>query len=307
MKILIYLIIIFSFACNQSNDQTQTAPYVIVLGVAQDAGYPQMNCEKKCCEEAWENPELQKTTSCLAIIDPLSNEQWIIDATPNIKEQLQLLKQKTGTEKLDGVLLTHAHMGHYTGLIHFGKEVMGTNNMSVYTMPKMKNFLEKNGPWSQLVKLENIDLKAIKSDSIFNLNKRIKIKPFLVPHRDEFSETVGYEIIINNKSLIFIPDIDKWETWETSITELIKKVNYAFLDATFYKNGELKRDMSEIPHPFVEESMRLFSKLSKNDKEKIHFIHFNHTNPLLQEGNNAQKEVLKKGFNLAKEGQIIKF
>ena len=224
-----------------------------------------------------------------------------------LKEQLQLLKQKTGTEKLDGVLLTHAHMGHYTGLIHFGKEVMGTNNMSVYTMPKMKNFLEKNGPWSQLVKLENIDLKAIKSDSIFNLNKRIKIKPFLVPHRDEFSETVGYEIIINNKSLIFIPDIDKWETWEISITELIKKVNYAFLDATFYKNGELKRDMSEIPHPFVEESMRLFSKLSENDKEKIHFIHFNHTNPLLQEGNNAQKEVLKKGFNLAKEGQIIKF
>lgn len=307
MKKLIYLIIIISFACNQSKDQTQTAPYAMVLGVAQDAGYPQMSCEKKCCEEAWKNPELQKTTSCLAIIDPISKQQWIIDATPNIKEQLYLLKQNTGNEKLDGILLTHAHIGHYTGLMHFGKEVMGTNNLSVYTMPKMNFFLKNNGPWSQLVKLENIKLRVIESDSIFNLNERIKIKPFLVPHRDEFSETVGYEIIINNKSLIFIPDIDKWETWETSITELIKKVDYAFLDATFYENGELARDMSEIPHPFVEESMELFSKLSKNDKQKIHFIHFNHTNPLLQEGHNAQKEVLKKGFNLAKEGQIIKF
>ncbi len=307
MRNLIYLIIIFSFACNQPIEKTSTTAYVMVLGVAQDAGYPQMNCKKECCKQAWGNPDLQRTTSCLAIIDPISKEQWIIDATPNIKEQLQLLKQKTGTEKLDGVLLTHAHMGHYTGLMHFGREVMGTNGIPVFAMPKMTTFLKENGPWSQLVELENINLQKLKSDSTFSLNERIQITPFLVPHRDEFSETVGYEITINNKSLIFIPDIDKWEKWKTDITELIKKVDYAFLDATFYKNGELKRDMSEIPHPFVEESMELFSNLSENDKQKVHFIHFNHTNPLLIEGSTAQKEVLKKGFNLAKEGQIIKF
>jgi pyrroloquinoline quinone biosynthesis protein B len=307
MRNLIYLIIIFSFACNQPIEKTSTTAYVMVLGVAQDAGYPQMNCKKECCKQAWGNPDLQRTTSCLAIIDPISKEQWIIDATPNIKEQLQLLKQKTGTEKLDGILLTHAHMGHYTGLIHFGREVMGTDNFPVFSMPKMKTFLEENGPWSQLVELENISLQKLISDSTFSLNERIKIKPFLVPHRDEFSETVGYEITINNKFLIFIPDIDKWEKWETNITELIKRVDYAFLDATFYKNGELKRDMSEIPHPFAQESMDLFSKLSDTNKQKVHFIHFNHTNPLLQEGSAAQKEVLKKGFNLAKEGQMIRF
>jgi len=279
----------------------------MVLGIAQDAGYPQMNCKKECCKQAWGNSELKRTTSCLAIVDPISKEQWIIDATPNIKEQLQLLKQKTGTEKLDGILLTHAHMGHYTGLMHLGREVMGTDNLPVFAMPKMKTFLEENGPWSQLVKLENINIKALKSDSTFSLNERIKIKTFLVPHRDEFSETVGYKITINNKTLIFIPDIDKWERWETNISKLIQKVDYAFLDATFYQNGELKRDMSEIPHPFVEESMELFSKLSDADKQKVHFIHFNHTNPLLIENSTAQKEVLDKGFNLAKEGLVIGF
>ena len=107
--------------------------------------------------------------------------------------------------------------------------------------------------------------------------------------------------------MIFIPDIDKWDRWDKDISEIISKVDYAFLDATFYKNGEIKRDMSEIPHPFVEESMHLFSNLSANDKKKIHFIHFNHTNPLLIEGSDAQKEVSDKGFNLAKEGQIILF
>jgi len=307
MRNLIYLIIIFSFACNQPIEKTSTTAYVMVLGVAQDAGYPQMNCKKECCKQAWGNPDLQRTTSCLAIVDPISKEQWIIDATPNIKEQLQLLKQKTGTEKLDGVLLTHAHMGHYTGLMHFGREVMGSNNLPVFAMPKMITFLEENGPWSQLVELENISLQTLKSDSTFNLNENIKIKPFLVPHRDEFSETVGYKITINEKILIFIPDIDKWEKWETDISALIQKVDYAFLDATFYKNGELKRDMSKIPHPFVKESMKLFSTLSDADKQKVNFIHFNHTNPLLIEGSTARKQVFEKGFNLAKEGQMIRF
>ena len=169
----------------------------------------------------------------------------------------------------------------------------------------MQNFIRNNAPWDQLVKIKNIDLQLLKNDSVVQLNKRINITPFLVPHRDEYSETVGYKINANKKTVIFIPDINKWEQWEINISELIKNIDYAFLDATFYKNGELERDMSEIPHPFVEESMELFSKLSEKDKKKIHFIHFNHTNPLLQENSSAQKEVLKKGFNIAKEGQII--
>jgi pyrroloquinoline quinone biosynthesis protein B len=307
MREILLISFVFLFCCNSKQEESPKNPYIMVLGVAQDAGYPQINCKKKCCAPAWGNLNLQRTTSCLAIVDPTTNEQWIIDATPNIKSQVQLLKNKTGTEKIDGILLTHAHIGHYTGLMHLGREVMGTNNIPVFAMPRMKTFLEENGPWSQLVELENMRLQKLKSDSAFNLNKSIEIKPFLVPHRDEFSETVGYQILINEKTLLFIPDIDKWERWETNISELIKKIDYAFLDATFYKNGELKRDMSEIPHPFVEESMKLFATLSDVDKQKVHFIHFNHTNPLLQEGSTAQKEVLGKGFNLAKEGQIIRF
>jgi pyrroloquinoline quinone biosynthesis protein B len=318
MKRILLISFVFLFSCTSKKEENilskstskveiPNTAYVMVLGVAQDAGYPQMNCKKDCCRAAWKNPSLQRNTSCLAILDPTTNDQWIIDATPNIKEQLQLLKSKTGTEKINGVLLTHAHIGHYTGLMHLGREVMGTNNTPVFAMPRMKKFLEENGPWNQLVELKNISLQALKSDSTINLNENIKVTPFLVPHRDEFSETVGYKIMINNKSLIFIPDIDKWERWATDINELIQKVDYAFLDATFYKNGELSRDMSKIPHPFVQESMELFSTLTKTDKKKVHFIHFNHTNPLLIEGSSAKNEVLKNGFNLAKEGQIIVF
>ncbi len=288
------------------SEKVKTA-YAIVLGITQDAGYPQAGCNKECCEEAWKHISNRKNISCIAIVDPISKEQWIFDATPDIKIQLQLLEKQTAINPINGVFLTHAHIGHYTGLIHFGKEAINTKNLPVYCMQKMQNFIKRNAPWSQLVDANNIKLMLLKNDSTIQLNERISVTPFLVPHRDEYSETVGYNIKIKEKSLIFIPDIDKWECWNKDIRAIIKKVDYALIDATFYKNGELDRDMSKIPHPLVEESMKLFSTLDKKDRKKIYFTHLNHTNPLLREGSSEQKEVLSKNFNIAKEGQVIHF
>ena len=84
--------------------------------------------------------------------------------------------------------------------------------------------------------------------------------------------------------------------------ELIKRVDYALLDATFYKNGEIpNRDMSEIPHPFVEETMKVLKDLPTEEKAKVFFIHFNHTNPLIDKSSKEYKEVRSRGFNVAVE------
>ncbi len=301
------LLLLFSSCTSEKND-TQISrpdgPYLIVLGTAQDAGYPQADCKKKCCEAVWIGTQKRKKVSCIGLVDPKSNQHWIFDATPDFKDQLNDIQQHTS--KLAGVFLTHAHMGHYTGLMHLGREAMGAKNVPVYAMSRMQNFLTNNGPWSQLVTLNNIALNGLKPDSIIQLTSSIQVIPFSVPHRDEFSETVGFKIRIDKKSAIFIPDIDKWEKWDRSILELIKEVDIAFLDGTFYENDELPgRDMSEIPHPFVEESMALFAELSANEKAKIRFIHFNHTNDLLREGSAAQQEVMEKGFQYAIEGDLI--
>tara|TARA_B100000674_G_scaffold121294_1_gene92686 strand:+ start:862 stop:1734 length:873 start_codon:yes stop_codon:yes gene_type:complete len=283
----------------------KTTPYLMILGITQDTGYPQINCSESCCEIAWGKTELKKMTTSLAIVDPISNQQWILDATPNITEQLHLLNKTSGINNIEGIFITHAHIGHYTGLMYFGKEGMNTSKIPVYVMPKMKKFLEKNAPWSQLVKSKNISLNLIKDQSFIQLNERIRITPFLVPHRDDYSETVGYKIQTKSKSSIFIPDIDKWEIWDKDIVSIVRDTDYAFLDGTFYKNGELKRDMSQIPHPFVEESMELFSKLSNSNKKKIYFIHMNHTNPLLIENSKEKNKVHKNGFNVAVQGTCL--
>ena len=297
--------VVFLLTCNEESVTSLVEvnePYLVVLGIAQDAGYPQADCKKKCCEPVWTGKQEPQMVSCLGVVDPQSDELWLLDATPDFKTQLHLLQQleDQASTTLSGVLLTHAHIGHYTGLMQLGREAMGARSIPVYAMPRMTSFLKTNGPWSQLVNLKNIELHPLKADSTIQLNQRITIQPLVVPHRDEFSETVGFKITGARKSALFIPDIDKWEKWDQDIRQLIPGIDYAFLDGTFFQNGELPgRDMSEIPHPFVEESMQLFDSLPGKDKSKIHFIHFNHTNPLLQPNSPAQWEVKKAGFNIA--------
>ena len=77
----------------------------------------------------------------------------MIDATPDFAEQLHFLTSNNIRE-LKGIFLTHAHIGHYTGLMHLGREVMGAKSTVVNVMPKMESFLRNNGPWSQLVDLK---------------------------------------------------------------------------------------------------------------------------------------------------------
>ena len=285
----------------------QDEPFIYILGVAQDAGYPQAGCYLPHCLPGWKNPELRRSATSLALVDPVTETKYLFEATPNLPEQLYKLETIASDTNysLEGVFLTHAHMGHYTGLMYFGFESMSANNLSVYAMPRMRAYLRNNGPWSQLVTMNNISLKEIEDQQPVNF-ERFSVTPILVPHRDEFSETVGYRIQGPLKTALFIPDIDKWEIWNRSITEEIHLVDYALLDATFFDGNELPgRDMADIPHPFVLESMELFSELSAADKAKVWFIHLNHTNPLLNSDSKAYQRVIEAGYNVAREGEKL--
>jgi pyrroloquinoline quinone biosynthesis protein B len=205
----------------------------------------------------------------------------------------------------DGIFITHAHIGHYPGLMELGREVMDTRGMPVYVLPKMKSFLENNGPWSQLVKLKNIKIHQLNPDSSLALNANISIETFTVPHRDEFSETAGFRIITQDKKYLFIPDINKWSLWDKSVVEEVKKVDIALLDATFFSADELpNRKISDVPHPLVTETMDLFRNEPDAIKSRIYFIHFNHTNPVLWDGKH-RKEVTGKGFMIADQGEWL--
>lgn len=283
--------------------QVITETSLIVLGTIQDAGSPQAGCTKDCCNDLFLHPDKDRRIVCLGLVDPVNKKNYIIEATPDLPQQFKSLKRYssfTNKETPDGIFLTHAHIGHYSGLMYLGKEAMNTDSIPVYAMPRMKNFLSQNGPWSQLVNKKNISVQEIADQKEIQLSPALKIIPFTVPHRDEFSETVGYTVIGPNKKALFIPDIDKWEKWNTQIINAIAKVDYAFIDGTFYDAVEISnRDISTIPHPFIIESMKLFKDLPAEEKKKIWFIHFNHTNPVINRSSEQAKQVLQNGFNIA--------
>ncbi len=279
--------------------------FIVVLGIAQDAGYPHPYCGKACCEAVALGKEKPKSVTCLGIVDRETQETFMLEATPDFTKQEHILRGYLDdkSKPISGIFLTHAHIGHYTGLMYLGREAIGAKETPVYTMPKMKTFLENNGPWSQLVSLKNIKLMPLAADSLVRITKHISIKPILVPHRDEFSETVGFVIYLKDKKVLFIPDIDKWSKWQRNILDEVSGVDVALLDATFYQNGELpNRNMSEVPHPFIAETMDLFK--NSKEKSKIKFIHFNHTNPVMRQ-TKERKDVLKQGFGVCTEGEVL--
>ena len=290
-----------------NSEPSEQKAHLVVLGIAQDAGYPQADCKKSCCSKVWVEKNKRKMVSCIGIRDSETNKAYLLDATPDFRDQLQQLKFYGEEEyRLSGVFITHAHIGHYTGLMHLGREAVNAQMVPTYVMPRMADFINTNGPWDNLVKLNNLEINTLSDNQAIVLSENLSVTPLLVPHRDEYSETVGYVINGPNKKVLFIPDIDKWSKWDKDIVALIAQVDVAFLDGTFYRNGEIwGRDMSQIPHPFITESMQLFDGLSKADKRKINFIHLNHTNPLLDKQSDEYADFIKSGFKIATELQTI--
>jgi pyrroloquinoline quinone biosynthesis protein B len=271
------------------------AQTLVVLGTLQDGGSPHMGCMKSCC--AFERPNDYVVS--LGVID--ESKHLIFDASPDIVSQTNYLQLISPAKELE-IFLTHAHMGHYVGLIHLGRESSNTKNTPVYAMPRMAQFLQNNGPWSQLIDLENISIKPLQNKTPVSVSPRLSITPLIVPHRDEFSETVGYLIAGQSKRALYIPDIDKWDLWETDINTLLAQVDYAFLDATFFEDGEISRPMSDVPHPFVEESIIRFKPLAVEEKSKIYFIHLNHTNPARDSNFEDRRAIEEKGYHFATFG-----
>ncbi len=283
--------------------------FLTVLGNVQDGGSPHPGCAQDCCSDLFTSPDPERMVVSLGLVDQTEEKCWLFEATPNLPRQMKRLLELAGmtTKKTpSGIFLTHAHIGHYAGLMYLGREALDADSVPVFAMPKMRQFLENNGPWNQLIDQKNIEITEITNGSEVRISSSTTVTPFVVPHRDEYSETVGYKIQGPTKSAIFIPDINKWELWEKDIVVEIIYCDYAFLDATFYGEGELKnRTMAEIPHPFVVESMELFATLDSLNRSKVWFIHLNHSNPLLRPDSPESIEIEKLGFHVARYGNIF--
>lgn len=257
---------------------------IVVLGIAQDAGIPHLGCQQPLCQSIRAGKRAPERVASLGVVNTALNRAYLFDATPDLPSQVHSL---TGGRAPDGVFLTHGHVGHYTGLMYFGRESTDASRVPVYGTERMAGFLRANGPWSLLVSRNNIEPRVLRPDVAASLDG-IRVTAFTVPHRDEFTDTVGYLIEGPQRRAVYIPDIDQWQRWDRSIRDLAGTVDLAFLDGTFGSADEIPgRSVADIPHPLIPATRELL----KGVRAQVWFIHINHTNAQI-----GAKDVVRDGM-----------
>ena len=276
---------------------------IAVLGRAQDGGLPHIGCMSPCCQQARLEGRVE-LPSCLGIWNSQTGDRILLEATPAISSQIAMLDEIVGVGSdrknvVDGICLTHAHLGHYTGLMYLGREAAGSRDLPVYATKSMAMFLESNAPWSSLIKESFVTLNVIKPGQSFSPLDGVIIDVITVPHRDESSDTVAFKVRGPDRTCLFCPDIDAWPVDNDFIVQLFDDVDIAYVDGTFYDGTELPgRDLSLIPHPLMVQTMDRLGDLAISKPGMIRFIHLNHSNPALHDPNTIE-EIEARGFSLA--------
>ena len=280
----------------------------VVLGVMQDGGLPHVGCRCLRCAAAYVEPAKGEYSACLAIVDGRGAKAavWLIDVTPDVKYQLNLLADVLGPHPTragrlrqpNGIFLTHAHMGHIGGLPQLGPEAMAVEDLPVYAAPGLVRLLREARLWRPLV--ENLALIPLEAGETVTLAHELRVTAVPVPHRDEWGAgTYAYRVQGPSQSLLYLPDVDSWEQWPEARGE-VASVDVALVDATFYSNEELG-GRPPVAHPLVPHTLRLFADLAG----RLVLTHFNHTNPVLDRDSRERALVLAAGAQIAHAGQVF--
>ncbi|MEL6342720.1 MAG: MBL fold metallo-hydrolase [Myxococcota bacterium] len=281
---------------------------MVLLGVAQDAGHPQLGCMRSCCAPAWADPRRRHLPVALGLVGR-GGRRFLVEATPALPEQLYRLEQfsprAASSPLLDGLLLTHAHMGHLIGLAYLGREAAAVRDLPVYLPRGLADALRDALPWRLLLEQGHLRFIPIAAGETLLLGPGLHVEVLSVPHRREIAETVGFIFSGDARRVLFVPDIDAWSAWDRDLEALIASVDLALLDGTFFADGELERDMSEIPHPRVVETMARLSSAPASVRARVRFIHLNHTNPLLDPDSAASAQVRRAGFEIGTAGEAL--
>ncbi len=293
----------------------QASPYAVVLGTAQDAGVPQEHCCNDNCNAVRRGERPAPRVTSVGLVDPAAGKRFIFDATPDFSSQVgELLEHPTGTttpngsvpleEHLHGIFLTHGHMGHYTGLIHLGREGAAAHRLPLYASGPMASYLGANEPWAFLVRNEHVRLVELEPGVRIALTESLAVTPFDVVHRQEFTDTLGFLIHGPERTLMFVPDADVWEGWKVPFEQLFDRSDVALIDGSFFSYDELgHRPQGDVPHPPVVTSIGLLG--DRRGDRQVWFIHLNNTNPLWDPDSRENEVVRDAGFGVAHRGQIF--
>lgn len=229
----------------------------------------------------------------------------LLDASPDVRAQSHALVESARyprgrTSFLDGVFITHAHMGHYAGLLHFGREAVASDCIPLFGTRRFLSFIESNEPWADLIRSGHLEATAIDGMDV-SVDDDLSITAIPVPHRDEYSDTIALSVSVAGQPwMLYLPDIDDWHSWNEAEEEIARH-DVALLDATFSSVDELPgRDIGAIRHPLVPDTLTRFAHLTADTL--IILTHINHSNPIGNPHAPITQQAIDAGFAVAFDG-----
>ncbi len=282
---------------------------LVILGSAQDGGLPHAGCLCANCRAARSDWTKRRLPASAGIIS--GDALALIDTTSAFEEQYHMLWEHSPRSRdFDGerygapetVVLTHAHTGHYTGLWQLDRSVLAARGTRVLAPPKMRAFLAANEPWARMVREGFITLEPLPIETGFELLPGIMLTAIEVPHRAEWeTDTVALLVAGPNATVLYLPDIDRWDDWDHDIAAVVADVDAAFLDGCFWEAPTSRN----VPHPPVIETIERLQPLVDGGKS-VSFIHLNHSNPLCDPASAEHQQVIECGFKVGREGDGVR-
>ncbi|HEX2282920.1 MAG TPA: MBL fold metallo-hydrolase, partial [Thermomicrobiales bacterium] len=200
------------------------------------------------------------------------------------------------------IILTHAHTGHYVGLWQLDRSVMAATSVRVVGPPLTIGLLRANEPWKQMERDGFITLESMPFGEPFEALPDVQLTHIEVPHRSEWTtDTAAIRIDGPNASVLYVPDIDSWDEWDRDLIELAASVDVALVDGCFWQAP----NRAGVPHPPIAETMDRLQGLADSGSTRVLFTHLNHSNPALTPGSVESREVERRGFCVACEGDRV--
>jgi pyrroloquinoline quinone biosynthesis protein B len=274
-------------------------PFAVILGTAQDGGYPHIGCDCAACRSAVADPTLARRVACLGLVT--RDGVALVDATPDLPAQLRALAHAAGRPVSDpprAILLTHLHAGHVLGLALLGREGWAGTRIPVWATEASLGALERNEPFARLFAEGHLVPRVLHLGWDAALDD-VVIQPVPVPHRSELGDTVAYRIEGPERSVLYAPDLD---ALTPEVVAHVRAADIALLDGTFFRRTELSRDDANlVRHPPIADTMTVASRLGTC----IVFTHLNHTNPAIDPESRERQALEALGMRVASEGDTF--
>lgn len=254
-----------------------------VVGTAQDGGVPHLGCTCTRCESARDDPTRTRYPASL-LVD--ADERLLVDVPMDVRHQVR--------GPVDGIAVSHAHVGHFPGILQVGREVLDAEELPVYCTPELADVVRTDALLSRLVTERNVSLRPVTSGEAFGFGDGT-IRPFAVPHRDELGTgTLGFAFE-GARRLVYVPDVDRWTD---ELLARVGRADVALLDGTFWSADEIP-DQGSVPHPPIRTAL---ADLPTAETD-VYFTHLNHTNPALSRDSTARETIAAAGAGVLERGR----